>query len=108
VCQHCRGGLVKFGGNIPTWGHCGYGVWRAMNRLRSVVGRFGVGMVRWVSVGAIGTNVGPYRHVTTSVCVVITRYSADRRTLGTPQRTLLLNTGPGRSRRRGDSSYERK
>jgi len=28
-------------------GHCNYGVWKAMNRLRSVAGRCGVDMVRW-------------------------------------------------------------
>jgi len=30
---------------LPPGGHCGYGVWRAMNRLRSGVGRCGVDMV---------------------------------------------------------------
>jgi len=46
-CQRCRGGEMKCGGNTPAWGHCGYGVWRAMNRLRSGVGRVGLDMMRW-------------------------------------------------------------
>ena len=32
---------------LPPGSHCSYGVWRAMNRLRSGVGRCGVDMVRW-------------------------------------------------------------
>jgi len=50
-------------------GHCGYGLWKAMNRVRSVV----VGWTWCVgaSVGAIGANVTLHRHVKTSVCVGI-------------------------------------
>jgi len=31
---------------LPPGGHCGYGVWRAMNHLKSLVGSCEVDMVR--------------------------------------------------------------
>jgi len=85
---------------------CG-GPWIAWGRELVIVGW------TWCNgalVGATGVNVALYRHVTTSVCVVITQYSAARRTLWTPQRTLLrwLNTGSGGSKRRGDNLCGRK
>src|SRR6266496_1596750 len=45
VCGEIRPSVDE---TLPPGGECSYGVWRALNRLRSGVGRCGVDMVRWV------------------------------------------------------------
>jgi len=106
------GGQAKCGRNTPTWG----ALW--LQGSWSFWGGHGALGVRWVRKVRMSPHSHPptpqrflyteaptclYRHVTTSVCVGITRYSAARRTSWTPYGWLLrgLYTGPGGSRRRG-------